>query len=181
MIINNKNADNMKSKWFVFPLFLVISFVLFSFVSQNKIDKIFLPDNEDSLKRNEPKVDVKVNKKFDENGNLIAYDSSYSIIYSSPGADIQFFNLDNDSVISKLRNQMKMNSLFENDTIFDDFSGFGFNHNDFFNIDPFENMRKMQDMMKKMFPEFKQDTLLIDPQKNQSPVSKEKPQNMITL
>lgn len=181
MIINYKYACNMKSKWFVFPLFLVISLILFSFVSQNKNDKSFIPDNEDSLKKNEPKVDVKVNKKYDENGNLIAYDSSYSIIYSSPGADIQFFNLDNDSVISKLRNQMKINNFFENDTIFDNFSGFGFNHNDFFNLDPFENMRKMQDMLKEMFPDFRQDTLLIDPQKNQIPVNKDKPKNMITL
>lgn len=171
----------MKSKWFVFPLFLVISLILFSFVSQNKNDKSFIPDNEDSLKKNEPKVDVKVNKKYDENGNLIAYDSSYSIIYSSPGTDIQYFNLDNDSVISKLRNQMKINNFFENDTIFDNFSGFGFNHNDFFNLDPFENMRKMQDMLKEMFPDFRQDTLLIDPQKNQIPVNKDKPKNMITL
>ncbi len=171
----------MRTKWFVFPFFLAISLILFSFVSQNKNDRSFLPDNEDSLKRNEPKVDVKVNKKFDENGNLIQYDSSYSIIYTSPGTDIQFYNMDNDSVLAKLRNQMKMNNLFENDSIFENVSGFGFNHNDFFNIDPFENMRKMQDMLKEMFPEFKQDTLLIDPQKNQIPLKKDKPQNMITL
>lgn len=171
----------MKSKWFIFPLFLLISLVLFSFVSQNKNSDIYVPDNEDSLMKNQPKVDVKVNKKYDENGNLIQYDSSYSVIYSSPGTDIQFNNMDSDSLMAMMRKHMKMNNLFDNDPFFDNSSGFGFNHNEFFNMDPFENMRKMQDMMKKMFPEFKQDTLQIDPQKNQQPVKKDKPQNMITL
>lgn len=171
----------MKRKWFIFPVFLLISLVLFSFVSQNKVGDSFVPDKEDSLKANQPKVDVKVNKKFDENGNLIQYDSSYSIIYSSPGTDIQFYNMDNDSLMAMMRNHMKMNNMFGNDPFFDNFSGFGLNQNDFFNMDPFENMRKMQDMMKKMFPEFKQDTLLINPQNNQIPVKKDKPQNMITL
>lgn len=33
----------------------------------------------------EPKVDIKVNREYDENGNVIRYDSTYTSTWSSPG------------------------------------------------------------------------------------------------
>ena len=37
----------------------------------------------DTAKVNTPKTDIRVNKEYDENGNLIKYDSSYSYFYSN--------------------------------------------------------------------------------------------------
>jgi hypothetical protein len=164
----------LNSRWIEFPIFLVLSIVLYSFVIQNDKDNFFIPDKNDSLKTNQPKVDVKVNKKFDERGNLIQYDSSYSIIYSSPDTDIQFFNLENDSIFSQFKNNMMGNDFFKG------FPDMGF-QNDFFTLDPFENMKHIQEMMNKMFPEVNRDTLLIKPQQNIPPVKQDKPENMITL
>ncbi len=65
----------------------------------------------------------------------------------------------------------------------DFFKGFpdmGF-QNDFFNRDPFENMKRMQEMMNKMFPELRKDTIVIQPQQNIPPAKQDKPENMITL
>lgn len=50
----------------------------------------------DSLSFNKPKENIKVNKKYDENGNLIEYDSVYSYSYSYSGND---FNINPDSLL----------------------------------------------------------------------------------
>lgn len=160
--------------WITFPLFLLLSFFLYSFINQNDNSKNYSPDNDDSLKINQPKIDVKVNKKFDEKGNMIQYDSSYSIIYSSPGTDIQFYNLDNDSIFSQFKNSMQENDFFKH------FPDMDF-QNDFFKMDTWDNMKRMQEMMNKMFPDFNRDTLLIKPQKNKAPTEENKSENMITL
>jgi hypothetical protein len=41
-----------------------------------------------------PKVSIKVNKKYDEKGNLVQYDSSYSYFYSTPGGNIESISSD---------------------------------------------------------------------------------------
>ncbi|OFX22001.1 MAG: hypothetical protein A2041_12300 [Bacteroidetes bacterium GWA2_31_9b] len=41
-----------------------------------------------------PKVDVKVNKQYDENGNIIRYDSSYTYIYTYPDGRSEYLNMD---------------------------------------------------------------------------------------
>ena len=72
-----------------------------------------------------PKVDVRVNKKYDDKGNLLQYDSTYSYFYSSP----RFKNsISSDSLFSNfkmpLRNDYKgllednMNNIFFNDSLF---------------------------------------------------------------
>jgi hypothetical protein len=50
---------------------------------------------------NEPKVDVKVNKQYDENGNLIAYDSTYVWSYSNASGNQVDVNI--DSVLSRFK------------------------------------------------------------------------------
>ena len=104
-----------------------------------------------------PKVDVRVNKKYDDKGNLVQYDSTYSYFYSSPG----FKNsISSDSLFSNfkipLRNDYKgllddnMNNIFFNDSLFK----YDFYNNDYFskrfqlNIQRFENMFKQMDSIK---------------------------------
>jgi hypothetical protein len=166
--------NKFKRKWMEFPIFILFSIILYSFVIHNDKAIDFVPDKNDSLKTNQPKVDVKVNKKFDEKGNLILYDSSYSIIYNSNDADIQIFNLESDSIFSQFKNNMMGNDFFKG------FPDMGY-QNDFFNRDPFENMKRMQEMMNKMFPELRKDTIVIQPQQNIPPAKQYIPENMITL
>lgn len=167
---------SINKRWMTFPIFLVISFFLFSFVNQHNDKKNILPEQHDSLKTNQPKIDVKVNKKYDESGNLIQYDSSYSIIYNMPGNDFQFNNIENDSIFAELKNRMKANSLFNNDDFFN-----GFPEMNFQNMNAMENLKQMQEMINKMFPNMRNDSLIINPQQNNEPRKEEKPANMITL
>ena len=104
-----------------------------------------------------PKVDVRVNKRYDDKGNLLQYDSTYSYFYSSPG----FKNsISSDSLFSNfkipLRNDYKgllddnMNSIFFNDSLFK----YDFYNKDYFskrfqlNMLRFENMFKQMDSIK---------------------------------
>jgi hypothetical protein len=105
----------------------------------------------------QPKTDIRVNKKYDDKGNLIQYDSSYSYFYSSPG----FKNsINSDSLFSNfkipLRNDYRslldenMNSIFFNDTLFK----YDFYNSDYFskrfqlNMLRFENMFREMDSLK---------------------------------
>jgi hypothetical protein len=175
-IIGNK-------KGLSFPFFLMISFILYSFIvikGNNHNNSVFSPDKNDSISAHQPKVDVKVNKKYDEQGNLIQYDSSYSIIYSSPNTDVQFFNFDNDSLFKSFNNKFGGNDFF-NDDFLNNFSQFGFNQ-DFFQMNPIIDLKQMQEEMMRKMKQFQQsDSNFIQPQHNiQSQPSISTP-NMITL
>ena len=99
-----------------------------------------------------PKVDVRVNKQYDEHGNLISFDSTYSSVYTSRAGDAAFV----DSVFKDFMpgfgmtypflNDPGFNSLFFPDTSF---------HRDFFHHDFFRkrmemNQRYIQRMMEQM-------------------------------
>jgi hypothetical protein len=168
--------------WMSFPFFLMISLIMYSFVVLK--DNIpasgnFSPDKNDSIAANQPKVDIKVNKKFDEKGNLIQYDSTYSIIYSSPNADIQFFNFDNDSLFSDFNKHMKSNDFFKDDFL----NGFQLfdSHQDFFQINPMIDFKKMEEMMNKLRQFQKPDSNFIQPQQYNQPQQNFSTPNMITL
>jgi hypothetical protein len=120
--------------------------------SETQLAQLITPDT--TLK---PKADIRVNKKFDDKGNLIQYDSTYSYFYSSPG----FKNsISSDSVFGNfklpLRNDYKdlldenMNSLFFNESLFK----YDFYNNDYFlkryelNMQQFENMFRHMDSIK---------------------------------
>lgn len=64
---------------------------------------------------NQPKTDFKVNKTFDENGNLVRYDSVYTYSYSSSNISKAEF----DSIV----NTFRTNPFFD----------------DFFSVSPFYN------------------------------------------
>jgi hypothetical protein len=98
----------------------------------------------DSL--NKPRIDVKVNKQYDDKGHIIKFDSTYSYYYSSPKGSSR---LANDSVFSSFRSffeksypnlmDRNSNSIFFNDSLF---------KYDFFNDDYFQ---KRFELNQKMF------------------------------
>ena len=82
----------MKTPIFFQTFFLTLS-LLFSFSGSaqttNVQNEIFgsLGRNELSVNKNKPNIKYKVTKKYDENGNLISYDSSYSYTFVSPHSE----------------------------------------------------------------------------------------------
>ncbi len=99
-----------------------------------------------------PKSEVRVNKEYDANGNLIAYDSTYSSFYSSRNADPAMM----DSLFRDFRPRFNrqfpfmtdpgFNDLFFRDTLlYPDFF-----HDDFFRKRMEMNERWMQQMMAEM-------------------------------
>lgn len=61
-------------------------------VNKTESDKKETPQ-EDTLKTN-PKIDIKVNKEYDDEGNIIRYDSTYSYIYTYPDGKQKNINID---------------------------------------------------------------------------------------
>ena len=100
-----------------------------------------------------PKVDIKVNRKYDDQGNLVQYDSTYSYYYSSPGFKN---NINSDSLINAFKSPLQfgykglqddnMNSIFFNDSLFK----YDFYNNDYFSKRFQLNMRGFEDMFRKM-------------------------------
>lgn len=72
-------------KTIMFTVF--VSLMLVSCNGQNKLDKT--TDKKDTIK---PEIDINVHKEYDENGNLIRVDSTYTYFYS---------NIKNDSLLEK--------------------------------------------------------------------------------
>ena len=95
-------------------------------------------DKQDNNFKNSPKVDVKVNKEYDKDGNLIRYDSIYSSYYSSMEGDTlfadsimlefgSFFNNNFPSVMNQhFSDLMLQDSIWSNDFFTDDFFSRGF-------------------------------------------------------
>lgn len=99
-----------------------------------------------------PKVDVRVNRQYDEHGNLIAYDSTYSSVYTSRTGDAAFM----DSVFKDFMPGFGMSYPFLNDPGFNSLffpdSSFhrDFFHNDFFQKRMEMNQQYMRRMMEQM-------------------------------
>ena len=123
----------MKTK-FCFKTFLL----LFLFVITIFRNNIYAQNQKSSL----PDEHINVNKEFDEKGNVIKYDSTYSWSWSSDGSQ----NI-NDSIAAKFPEIYNNRSFFDNP--FSNQFNF-FNDTTFFGNDPmFGNFDKqMHDMMK---------------------------------
>ncbi|WP_062052984.1 hypothetical protein [Aquimarina longa] len=117
---------------------LLLSLALFSFScnsQQNKAKKDETKEIENSIVE-KPKGTWKVDKEFDENGNLIRYDSIYSWSSSSKFDDIA--SLDKDSLIQSFKSRFFTNfSKFENEGFENIFSQDSLFSNHFFNDDFF--------------------------------------------
>jgi len=66
---------------------VLVSLMLTGCNGQNKLEKT--SEKKDTIK---PEIDIKVHKEYDEDGNLISVDSTYSYFYS---------NIKNDSLLEK--------------------------------------------------------------------------------
>ena len=93
--------------------------------------------------RNEPQINYEVNKEYDENGNLIRYDSVYTYYYSN----IDTVLMMQDSVFSDFNRFFQRQDLFEQ-SFFDDFFRQDFYpENDFYSPDFFmQSFEKEQEM-----------------------------------
>lgn len=149
-----KTMNKMRSRS-LFTLLLASSLIVFS--CQEKTNGQELADAkakknvvQDSL--NKPKVSIKVNRHFDEKGNVIGFDSTYSSYYSNVQGDTAKM----DSLFSNFnryfdRNQSfffrdNFNSLFFNDSLlYPDFF-----HKDFFMKRYELNDDYLKDMMRRM-------------------------------
>ncbi len=134
-----------------FPAFILLIFITGCQSSgQKKNDKA----RADSLKEPQPIVNIKVNKVYDDNGNLVRMDSSYVWSYSNIKGDTTVVNADSllgkfkpfffssfpDSLDSKLEHFFPADSLFYHNF---------FNHDYFF--DRFDSQfREMEKMLHRM-------------------------------
>ena len=137
----------MKAKWM---LFIAITFLLNSCSGQVEKDNK-LADKAKKENIVEPKVDYKVNKSYDENGNLIHYDSTYTYYYSN----IDTNSLLKDSIFDKFNQHFNhinpfYNTLFENFFSTQNYTDQDFFREDFFRKDFEKNNERMQLMMEKM-------------------------------
>src|SRR5690554_7298264 len=73
----------MKRIWILFIAVALVSFNCSGQVNENKSADLNSPNNA-------PQEEVTVNKEYDEDGNLISYDSTYTYFYS---------NIENDPML----------------------------------------------------------------------------------
>jgi len=126
-------------------IILLSFFTLISCNAQSKKEKDN-KSNKISKETIKPKIDYKVNKEYDENGNLIRLDSTYTYYYSNIDKDAMM----KDSVFKKINEHFNRNSPFGK-SFYDDFFQDGFNEDDFFQEDFFRgNFKRNHEMMNKM-------------------------------
>jgi hypothetical protein len=107
----------------------------------------------ESTEQAKPKVEVKVNRKYDSKGNLVRFDSTYSYFYSSKGKDsvrvgldtiFQRFKAAHQNDFTAWRNDV--NNIFFNDSLFK----YDFLNEDFFSQRFEMNMQRMREMLRDM-------------------------------
>jgi hypothetical protein len=116
---------------------------------------------------NKPKVDIKVNKKYDSKGNLVQYDSTYTYFYQSPALGSR--QIHSDSLLSEMKQMFHtrydsfflghLNDIFFRDTLLK----YDFLNSDYFSKrfemnkplfnDLFRDMDSMKsEMLKRTYP-----------------------------
>ncbi|MCK0146608.1 hypothetical protein MWU78_13210 [Arenibacter sp. F26102] len=101
-------------KKFVFALLL--GFMVAGCQAQNDQSKAkddLIEKNTDSLSVHKPKISWKVDEKYDEEGNVIGYDSIYSYSYDNLGNLRKEMNLDSIMNSMKFFFQGNLSSFFE--------------------------------------------------------------------
>ena len=70
-----------------------------------------------SDKETKPQTNIKVNKEYDKDGNLLSYDSTYSSVYSS----IEDNKNLRDSILNEFKGYINRKYSFSDEPIFNDF------------------------------------------------------------
>lgn len=152
------------------PKILLLIAVLISFSSCNAQEKESKKNasNADKGELNKPDASWKVNREYDENGNLISYDSTYVYSYSNVEGDT-LFDRNMEEMILKfhryLENQgMREPSFFFNDSLNNPDNFFHdqfFSHRYLGDSDLLLQMRQMdslhQEFLKKYFPQYREE------------------------
>ena len=135
-------------------LILIIPVMLASCNAQTGSKKDETAQNEPQLNnnpKNKPKVDIKVNKKYDDNGNLIGYDSTYTWTYSNVEGDS--VSVIADSVITHFMPNIGMHFPGLNDPFFNNMMlNDSTMYNSFFNRDYYQQLwGKQNEEMNRIF------------------------------
>jgi len=104
--------------------------------------------NEKDIKLNQnlPQTNIKVNKEYDEKGNIIKYDSTYSSYYSNIKGDTVL----RDSIFNNFKTRFNQKYFFSTQPYFNDFFfedsllGYDFYKKDFF-YNRFRNNTQLMD------------------------------------
>ena len=131
---------------------MLLSFCMMACNGQKKQNEVLSKQDVAADSTLNPKVDVKVNKRFDDKGNLIQYDSTYSYFYSFPGIKGKGMNL--DSVFNELKmhnDQMRlldddMNGILFSDSLLKS----GVFNNEFFSKGFEINRRELENAFRQM-------------------------------
>ena len=101
---------------------------------------------------NQPQTNIKVNKQYDKNGNIIRFDSTYSSYYSNIKGDSTL----KDSIFNNFRNQFNQSYNFSNEPYFKNFFfadsllKYDFYKKDFFYNRFRDNMARMDSLFRGM-------------------------------
>lgn len=128
---------------------------------------------QDTVKTN-PQIDIKVEKEYDDEGNIIRYDSSYTYIYTYPDGSTEKLNMDSifqnfepyffnhgfDIMHDPFRDFFQKDTLYQHRFFEDDFFMQQFENNMF----KFEEMMREMDSLRNqflrdMYPDFEQPKL----------------------
>ena len=126
---------------------IALSVTLISCDGQTKGQK-----REDEKGPANPQTSIKVNKKYDDKGNLVKYDSSYSYYYSNIKEDKNL----RDSIFNSFRNTFGNKYFFSRDPYFnslffeDSLLKYDFYRRDFFLNRFRNNMQKMDSLFWRM-------------------------------
>jgi hypothetical protein len=107
---------------------------------------------DNQLKKDSPQTNIKVNKEYDKNGNLIKYDSTYSSYYSNVKGD----TILRDSIFQNFTNHFNKNYSFSDHPYFrnfffqDSLLMYDFYKKDFFYDRYINNMERMDSLFREM-------------------------------
>lgn len=142
-----------KRKIFIITTILILAALVSFSVNNINQKKPFDSSDKDTIQSN-PKIDIKVEKEYDDDGNIIRYDSSYTYIYQH--SDGNYEELDMDSIFRNFKPfffdhgfeimQSPFDDFFDHDTLY---------QRHFFDDDYFmqhfnQQMFQLEDMMKEM-------------------------------
>ncbi len=130
---------------------LILNTLLFSFILISCNSQVKQNEQVKNLDTIQPKVDIKVQKKYDKEGNLISIDSTYSYFYSNIHKDSIQEKLIFDKFMFEFNNQYKsLDSIFMSDF----FSDTPFKIKDFYTDDFFQqNFKFHQKRIERTFKE----------------------------
>ncbi len=130
-------------------IFFVVMFaMIFSSCEAQKKEK---EKNSDNIKT-APKTNIIVNKEYDDNGNLIKYDSTYTYYYSNIEGNPEL----KDSILNQFKNTFNDKYFFSDEPFFDNlfFNDsllmYDFYKEDFFTKRFNDNMKMMEQLFMQM-------------------------------